>query len=102
MGFEKGQSVFSQGDQADAIFYVQKGKLKITVVSKQGKEAVIAILAPGDFFGEGCLAGQIKRMATATAMTDCEILRLEKEETMRGAARGTGFFGGLPALSALP
>jgi CRP-like cAMP-binding protein len=78
-----GQVVFSQGDPADAIFYVQKGKLKITVVSKQGKEAVIAILAVGDFFGEGCLAGQVKRMATATAMTDCEILRLEKTETIR-------------------
>jgi len=83
LSFQRGQAIFSQGDRADAIFYVQKGKLKITVVSKQGKEAVIAILDTGDFFGEGCLAGQAKRMATATAMTDCEILRLEKAETVR-------------------
>jgi CRP-like cAMP-binding protein len=81
--YRKGQMVFSQGDPADAIFYIQKGKLKITVVSKQGKEAVIAISAAGDFFGEGCLAGQIKRMATATAMVDCAILRLEKSEMIR-------------------
>jgi len=83
MDYRKGLVVFAQGDPADAIFYIQKGELKITVVSKQGKEAVIAILAGGHFFGEGCLAGQLKRMATATAMTDCETLRLEKSEMIR-------------------
>jgi CRP-like cAMP-binding protein len=83
MDYRKDQVVFAQGDPANAIFYIQKGKLKITVISKQGKEAVIAILAAGDFFGEGCLAGQVKRMATATAMTDCAVLRLEKAETIR-------------------
>jgi CRP-like cAMP-binding protein len=83
MDYRNGEVVFSQGDHADAIFYVQKGKLKLTVVSDQGKEAVIAILEEGEFFGEGCLAGQIKRMATATAMTDCVAVRLEKAEMIR-------------------
>jgi CRP/FNR family cyclic AMP-dependent transcriptional regulator len=83
MDYLKDQVVFSQGDRADAVFYIEKGKLKITVVSKQGKEAVIAILGVGDFFGEGCLAGQIKRMATATVMTDSAIVRLDKSEMIR-------------------
>ena len=78
--YRKGQVVFSQGDPADAIFHIQQGKLKITVVSQQGKEAVIAISTVGDFVGESCLAGQVKRMSTATAMTDCAALRLEKAE----------------------
>ena len=81
--FRKGEVVFTQGDPADSIFHIAKGKLKLTVVSSQGKEAVIALLAGGDFFGEGCLAGQIKRMSTATAMTDCETVRLEKPEMVR-------------------
>jgi CRP-like cAMP-binding protein len=68
---------------ADSIFHIQKGKLKLTVVSNQGKEAVIALLTGGDFFGEGCLAGQAKRMATATAMTECITTRLEKPEMIR-------------------
>ena len=75
--------VFSQGDPADAIFYIQKGKVKLTVVSNAGKEAVIAILGAGDFLGEGCLAGQPVRLATATAMSDCSIVRLEKAATIR-------------------
>jgi CRP-like cAMP-binding protein len=83
VAFRMGQVVFSQGDRADAIFQLEKGKLKLTVVSSQGKEAVIALLTAGDFFGEGCLAGQIKRMATASAMTDCAVLRLAKPETIR-------------------
>ena len=83
MDYRQGEAVFSQGDHADAVFYLQKGKLKLTVVSDQGKEAVIAILDAGEFFGEGCLAGQIKRMATATAMTDCVAVRLEKAEMIR-------------------
>jgi CRP/FNR family transcriptional regulator, cyclic AMP receptor protein len=76
--YRKGQIVFSQGDPADAVFYIQKGKAKLTVVSEQGKEAVIAILGVGEFFGEGCLAGQAQRIATVTAMTDAVIARLEK------------------------
>src|ERR1039457_1510508 len=81
--FRKGEVVFSQGDMADAIFQLEKGKLKLTVVSSHGKEAVIALLTVGDFFGEGCLAGQIKRMCTATAMTDCVTVRIEKPEMTR-------------------
>jgi CRP-like cAMP-binding protein len=76
--YRKGQVVFSQGDAGDAVFYIQKGKVKLTVVSEQGKEAVIAILGADEFFGEGCLAGQAQRIATVTAMTDSVIVRLEK------------------------
>jgi CRP/FNR family transcriptional regulator, cyclic AMP receptor protein len=76
--FKKNEKIFSQGDPADAIFYVQKGKLKLTVVSKQGKEAVIAILGQHDFFGEGCLAGQPLRMSSASSLTDCAVMRLSK------------------------
>jgi CRP/FNR family transcriptional regulator, cyclic AMP receptor protein len=75
----KKQVIFSQGDGADAIFYVQKGKVRLTVVSKIGKEATIGIVNPGNFFGEGSLAGQLLRMGSAAAMTDCEILRVEKK-----------------------
>jgi CRP-like cAMP-binding protein len=76
--FGKDQIVFSQGDPADAVFYIQKGKAKVTVVSEQGKEAVVAIFGTNEFFGEGCLAGQARRIATVTAMTDSFIMRLEK------------------------
>jgi len=76
--YRKNRAVFSQGDPADAIFYIQEGKIKLTVVSKQRKEAVIALLGTGDFFGEGCLAGQPLRTATATTMSACKIMRLEK------------------------
>jgi CRP/FNR family cyclic AMP-dependent transcriptional regulator len=79
----KNRKVFAQGEEARAIFYIQKGKVKLTVVSNQGKEAVVAILAVGDFFGEGCLAGQLVRMATVTALTDCSIVRIEKADTVR-------------------
>jgi CRP-like cAMP-binding protein len=81
--YRKGQVVFAQADAADAIFYVQKGKLKLTVVSNIGKEAVVALLGAGDFFGEGCLAGQQLRMATATTMSECAIMRLEKADAVR-------------------
>ncbi len=81
--YRKSEVVFSQGDRADAMFYIQKGKVKLTVVSNAGKEAVIAILGPGDFLGEGCLAGRPVRLATATAMGDCSIVRLEKQATIR-------------------
>src|SRR5580700_10193109 len=73
----KDHAIFLQGDAADAIFYIQKGKVKLTVVSHQGKEAVVAILGAGEFFGEGCLAGQPSRMAGATALSECSVMRLE-------------------------
>lgn len=82
-GYRKGEVVFAQSDAADAIFYVQKGKLKLTVVANNGKEAVVALLGAGDFFGEGCLAGQQVRMATASALSECAILRLEKADAVR-------------------
>jgi CRP/FNR family transcriptional regulator, cyclic AMP receptor protein len=81
--YRKDQIIFSQGKPADAVFYIQKGKVKITVVSEQGKEAVVAILGPDEFCGEGCLTGQLRRMATAVAMTECEIMRLEKAAMVR-------------------
>jgi CRP/FNR family transcriptional regulator, cyclic AMP receptor protein len=81
--YRKDQIIFSQGKPADAVFYILKGKVKITVVSEQGKEAVVAILGPDEFCGEGCLTGQPRRMATAVAMTECEIMRLEKAAMVR-------------------
>jgi CRP/FNR family cyclic AMP-dependent transcriptional regulator len=81
--YSKNQVVFSQSDRADAVFYIQKGKMKLTVVSDVGKEAVIAILGPGDFLGEGCLRAQPLRMSTATAISDCSIVRLEKAAMVR-------------------
>jgi CRP/FNR family cyclic AMP-dependent transcriptional regulator len=77
------QVVFSQGDAADCVFFIEQGKLKVTVLSEQGKEAVVAVLGPGQFCGEGCLAGQPRRMATATAITEAEIMRLEKAAVVR-------------------
>jgi len=76
--------IFAQGDAADAVFYIQDGQVKLSVVSARGKEAVIAMLKPQAFFGEGCLAGQPLRMATATALTDCSLMRIEKHEMIRG------------------
>lgn len=81
--YRKGQLVFSQGEAADAVFYIQQGKTKITVLSEQGKEAVVAILGAGEFFGEGCLAGQPRRMATASAVSASVIMRLEKTAMIR-------------------
>ena len=81
--YVKNDRVFVQGDPADAIYHIQDGKVKLTVVSRQGKEAVVAILGANDFFGEGCLAGQLVRMATATALSDCSIMRLPKGEMIR-------------------
>jgi len=81
--FLPGDGIFAQGDPANAAFYIQEGRVKLTVVSRQGKEAVVAILGPGDFFGEGCLAGQQTRMASAAAMSECSIMRLEKTALIR-------------------
>ena len=78
----KKQGIFAQGDAADAVFYIQKGKVQLTVVSKIGKEATIAMLGQGNFFGEGSLAGQSFRMGSAEAMTDCQLLRIEKKAMM--------------------
>jgi CRP-like cAMP-binding protein len=74
VNLSKDETIFSQGDAADSVFYIQKGRVKLSVVSRQGKEAVVAILDAKDFFGEGCLAGQTRRMATATAMTDAVVV----------------------------
>jgi CRP/FNR family cyclic AMP-dependent transcriptional regulator len=81
--YRKSEIVFSQGAPADAVFYIQNGRIKITVVSEHGKEAVVALLDPGDFCGEGCLAGQPLRMSTASAMTECVVTRLEKVAIIR-------------------
>jgi CRP/FNR family transcriptional regulator, cyclic AMP receptor protein len=79
----KNLKVFSQGDPADAVFYIREGKVKISVVSERGKEAVVALHGKGDFFGEGCLTGQPLRLATAATMTDCVITRIEKAAIVR-------------------
>ena len=81
--YKSKKSIFQQGDPADAVFYIQEGEVKLTVVSAQGKEGVIAILGPGDFFGEGCLAGQRLHFASAVAMSAATIVRIEKD-TMIG------------------
>ena len=78
-----GRNVFQQGQPADSLFYIRRGKVKLTVTSQQGKEAIVAILDAGEFFGEGCLAGQPLRMATAVAMTDCTLDRIEKSLMVR-------------------
>ena len=81
------QTVFTQGDVADAVFYIQKGRVRLTVVSKSGKEATIAILKEGEFFGEGSMAGQVRRMGSAVAMTACEILRVDKKAMIEALHR---------------
>src|SRR5689334_3551335 len=81
--YAAGQVVFAQGDRADSLFYINKGKIAVSVVSRRGKEAIIAILGQGSFFGEGCLAGQAMRMSTAKAMTDSSLTRLQKATTVR-------------------
>ena len=77
------RNIFSQGEAADSVFYLRSGKVKLVVTSQQGKEAIVAILGDGEFFGEGCLAGQPLRIATATAMTDCSLVRIEKPLMVR-------------------
>jgi CRP-like cAMP-binding protein len=80
--FSKKQAIFVQGDSSDAVFYIQKGKVRLTVVSKSGQEATIGIMSEGDFFGESCLAGQPLRLCSATAMTDCSAMRIDKKTMM--------------------
>jgi CRP/FNR family cyclic AMP-dependent transcriptional regulator len=81
--YQTNQIVFSQGDAADSVFFIEQGRVKVTVISEQGREAVVAVLGVGEFCGEGCLAGQPRRMATAAAMTECEIMRLDKTAVVR-------------------
>jgi CRP/FNR family cyclic AMP-dependent transcriptional regulator len=81
--YHKDQSVYRQGDPADFVFFIQSGKVKKTVVSEQGKEAVVALLGTGDFFGEGCLNGEVRRLATVSAMTKCVIARISKADITR-------------------
>ena len=81
--YRANQIVYEQGTPADSVFYIQKGKAKVTVISKQGKEAVVAVLGVGDFFGEGCLAGQPLRMASAVAMSECSVMKVEKAVVLR-------------------
>ncbi len=85
--FPKKETIFAQGDAADSVFYIQEGKVRLTVVSKTGKEATLGILGEGEFFGEGGLAGQPLRMGSATAMTDCELLRIDKKAMMEALHR---------------
>ncbi len=87
MIFPKKHTIFTQGDPSDAVFYLQTGKVRLTVVSKTGKEATIGILSDESFFGEGSLAGQTLRMGTAAAMTDCAVLRIEKKAMMQALHR---------------
>src|SRR5256886_11284204 len=87
----KNKLIFAQGDGADAVFDIQKGKVRLTVVSKTGKEATIGIVNEGNFFGEGSLAGQLLRMGSAAAMTDCELLRVDKKAMMEALHRERAF-----------
>ena len=80
---QKGHVIFRQGDDADSVLYIQSGKVKVTVISQEGKEAVVALLKEDQFFGEGCLIGQPKRLATAVAMTECSVMQVEKAEIQR-------------------
>jgi CRP/FNR family transcriptional regulator, cyclic AMP receptor protein len=81
--YQSEQVIFSQGDAADSVFYVMRGKIKIAVTSEQGREAIVTLLGEGDFFGEGCLIAQPLRLATATSMTDATVMRIEKAEMIR-------------------
>jgi len=87
----KKKTIYAQGAEADSVFYIQKGKVKLTVVSKSGKEATIGIVGEGSFFGEGSLAGQLRRMGSAAAMTDCELLRVDKRAMMSALHREHAF-----------
>src|SRR4029077_10932819 len=89
--YEKKQTIFTQGDSSDAVFYIKKGKVRLTVVSQSGKEATIGILNEGDFFGEGCLTGQPLRMSSAAAMTNCSVMRIEKKSMIEVLHREHAF-----------
>jgi CRP/FNR family cyclic AMP-dependent transcriptional regulator len=87
----KKQTIFVQGDSSDAAFYIQQGKVRLTVVSKVGKEATIGILNEGDFFGEGCLTGQTLRLCSAIAMTDCSVMKIDKKSMVEVLHREQAF-----------
>jgi CRP-like cAMP-binding protein len=89
--FLKKHAIFTQGDPSDSVFYIQQGKVRLAVVSKSGKEATIGVLNEGDFFGEGCLTGQPLRMCSATAMTNCAVMRIEKKALMEVIHRERAF-----------
>lgn len=89
--FRKDQVVFRQGEPADSVFYIQNGQAKVTVTSEHGKEAVVAVLGAGDFFGEGCLGGQTQRMATVSAITDCAVMQIPKPEILRAIRDESSF-----------
>jgi CRP/FNR family cyclic AMP-dependent transcriptional regulator len=89
--FSKKQVIFAQGDPSDSVWYIREGKVRLTVVSMTGKEATIGILNEGDFFGEGCLTGQPLRLCSATAMTDCSVMRIEKKSMMEVLRREHAF-----------
>jgi len=91
--YQKGQQIFSQGSSSDVLYYLIKGKVKILVHSEQGKEAVIAVLGPDEFFGEGCLTGQARRLSAASAITECEILRIGKSDAMSALREDSAFSG---------
>ena len=98
--FPKKQTIFTQGEAADAVFYIQGGKVKLTVLSETGKEATLGILGEGEFFGEGGLAGQPLRMGSATAMTDCELLRPDKKAMTLALPSGARVLGFVRSVSA--
>ena len=87
----KKQTIFAQGDSSDAVFYIKDGRVRLTVVSKTGKEATIGVLTKGDFFGEGCLTGQPLRLSSATAMTDCSVMRIDKKSMIEVLHREHAF-----------
>src|SRR5450631_809906 len=89
--FPKKQPIFRQGDSSDSVFYIQEGKVRLTVLSKTGKEATIGILNEGDFFGESCLTGGPLRLFSATAMTDCTVMRIEKKSMIEVLHREHAF-----------
>ncbi len=91
VAFPKKKTIFAQGDSSDAVFYIKEGKVKLIVVSKNGKEATIGILNNGDFFGEGCLTGQPLRLCSATAMTDCSVMKIDKKSMMEVLHREHAF-----------
>jgi len=100
LSFQKKDSIFSQGDPTDGLFFVKKGKIRLRVVSEAGKEATLGILSEGDFFGEGGLAGQLTRMSSAMAVTDCVLLHVERKAMMAHSQPGTKIVGRVCQISA--
>jgi CRP-like cAMP-binding protein len=91
VAFSRKQTFFAQGDSSDAVFYIREGKVRLTVVSEIGKEATIGVLNEGDFFGEGCLTGQSVRLCSATALTNCSVMKIDKKSMMEVLHREQAF-----------